>query len=215
MRHHPTRARTAAILLSTLALVLIAGAASAAEVERSKYNDKSVNATFDSTDASGCIRTWLSLWGFNAVVRSTQGSRTPEARGYLSVYRIDVCRGNALLLSASGSFPLEPGELTFKANLASATLTTTFLVFDYVSHTDKTVVVDLAWTATGPVWHGQDRVSFHTPGISFTNRQQGSGRSASASGSVLYDGSEMMSGPSDDGMIAVARVGAISIETFD
>jgi hypothetical protein len=210
MSRHSTRVHLA---VSALVFALAASAAGAQPtVDRYRIQREFAQASFNYPDSSGCLLTFVSVSVTESAQRIEPGKPEPRAMGFVSLVRIDICHQNQVLFVAQGERELQPDELQFGVNLGSAALHSVFDLFESVTATRHTATVDLTWTATSPATHIQSRYSDSGPGFRHAFREVGSRRTADAVGSVLYDSTELVSGPSVNTYIVNVRDGQLSID---
>jgi hypothetical protein len=170
-----------------------------------------VNASFSSTDPSGCITADVFLFAAEASPHDPPGPAQPLAAVSLSIYQFDNCTGATLLSAGSSGFVSVPKEdIQVLGRSDSATLSTTLEVFDFVSNTSLSVNIDLTWTATGDPTHINERSLVQSPGSLVLARSSSVAREAEASGSISVRGTNLTPEPSDSGGIASVQIGQVT-----
>jgi hypothetical protein len=134
---------------------------------------KTVQAGFDSYDASGCVET-------SAYVVGDLGLSGSDAAAYVSVSRYDYCTGAYLYADGSTT----QINLQVDNKLDASSLTATIPVYDYYNDVSFNLAVNLAWTATGPASTYSDHSTFRGPGYKNVSSFRGTFRPAEATGSI-------------------------------
>ncbi len=162
-----------------------------------RFQSKTAFADFDST--SGCIETFVFLDG-------TQSGTSPEADVFIGQF--DNCTQTQLLGAFGSTF-----TPTFQVGgkLASASLSATISVFDFVSGNTFNVSVSMSWTATGPLSHEVGSSHFHTKNFIENFHFNDDFRDASASGTVSDGTSNFTPSPSVFAQIASFKSGDVTI----
>jgi hypothetical protein len=148
-------------------------------VSRYSFRGKTVQAGFQSYDASGCVETDAYLVG--SLSRSGGGgSPGGDAFAYLAVSQYDYCTGAWMYADGSTSqLDLQVGH-----KLDAASLTATIPVYDYSTGATRDLSVNVAWTATGDATSAKNHYVFRSSGLKAVSNFSGEFRPAEASGSI-------------------------------
>ena len=198
-------------LLAALGLVLAAlsqpTSASAADIFH--FRGRSVDASFASTDASGCVYTGVDVVAAEQISQTPPGAGEPTAWIFIHIFKADFCT-NTVIHSASASAPLSESELEFTGKLRSATLQTMVSVFDFESETSFEVTVNLSWTASSPRTRENIHIHLNREGCHFNYHDLTAYRFADVSGTVS-DGSTNLTPESSQiaGSIFSAKYGQV------
>ena len=157
-----------ALLLSLLVTVLPAHAAGA-ETQHFSFKGQFAEASFQSVDSSGCIKTVVTVIAQDGRIKQA-GPPEATARGEINLFQIDTCAGR-LLLSAFGLLTLTPEQFQIDKHLNAATLSAIIEITDVVSGNAFPVDVSVNWTGSGDIVRLKDPV-------------HGTSRNATASGTV-------------------------------
>ena len=154
--------------------------AQAASHLRFQIKDRAANASFSSLDPSGCVETFLFVFGSNETVKEGPGK---PATGPLAVVRLsqyDFCN-NTL-----GEFFGFADDATFEVSrqLDHARLKATVPGFFDETGAEAPAVVDLTWTGAGELFSESSRLRLKFPGSMLTQWFKGTFRPAQVSGSV-------------------------------
>jgi|SRR6266571_4649693 hypothetical protein len=190
------------LLLSLVALTFSATAprahaAGSGSVTVFRFQSMTAFADFDST--SGCIETF-------AEVDGTQSGTSPEADVFIGQF--DNCTQTQLLGAFGSTFT---PNFQVGGKLASASLSATISVFDFVSGNTFSVSVNTTWTATGPLSHEIGSFHFHTKNFIENFHFNDDFRDASASGTVSDGTTNFTPSPSVFAQIASFKSGDVII----
>jgi hypothetical protein len=151
-------------------------------------------ATFHSTDSSGCIVTNVFLGAVNDTIKQT-GHPEQESMAGMFIGQSDLCKG-AQLIDANGlASPLAADAFQINPHLTQATLNTTIEVFDLVSETSFPVNVSMSWTGSGPTSPIKEHFHLKSPGLKVNQHLEGIFRNATASGSATAAGTNFTPEP--------------------
>lgn len=160
-----------------------AARASATAVERIRFQirEAAVTADFSSIDPSGCLETFVSVFGAEQTLKQGAGTGAPRPLAAVQVIEFNFCT-NEVPRSIFG----QTDEASFQASkkLTDARLLATIPAFDVVSEVEVQVVVDLAWTGTGELTTQSNRFRLKTPGRLVSQWSKGTSRPAEVSGTV-------------------------------
>jgi hypothetical protein len=169
------------------------GSARAASHLRFQIRDRAANASFSSVDPSGCVETFVFVFGSDETVKENRGK---PAAGPLAVVRLsqyDFCNNTV------GEFFGFAEDVTFEVSrkLDHAHLKATVPGFVDETGAEAPAVVDLTWTGIGELFSetGRSRVKF--PGSMLTQWFKGTFRPAEVSGSVTVGKQNLATGPVD------------------
>jgi hypothetical protein len=207
------RIRTALLAVAAAALVaaVLASTSGAAEVLVDRYTGPTLLASFKRVD--GCVTRQTDLFAFSDRSTRSQIGTMDNGAVYADFQTFDPC--GAGRREHIAIVPLPRGALHVDGDLETATLRGTYPFWDSVRNEWASMTLDLAWSATGPLW------------IDSWHARTGSGalgrfrlfddtlehRPAQASGSVFDGVVDWTSGASLLGAeIDFARVGTIAVE---
>jgi hypothetical protein len=142
----------------------------------SRFHGLSAQANFDNLSPNGCIDTFVFVDGFQNTFNKQTSSGADVFIG-----QFDNCT-NTQLLGASGSTFNPTFQVSNK--LASASLSATISVFDFVSGNTFDVSVSVAWTSTSAIGHENQTFHFHTKAFTENAHFNADFRDANASGTV-------------------------------
>lgn len=206
------------------ALAMSAFLPSLANAEAHQYRASGPGASanfYDST--SGCITTSVGL--SVAGGRFTEEGPGPSPAAYLGLFIVeyDLCTGEEgpVLISERSALVPIPVE-SFQAQggvggLRSASLQVTVDAYnEFTGHVDP-VTIDLTWTGVGPVTRGHHNENVSYPHIRQISTFLGTQRDATATGSVVVEGRDLVANArfmggtlsfSKYGLITIVRSGA-------
>jgi len=175
--------------LASLAVLVVASTAvaDAASSKVSVVNLRGplVNALFTSFDASGCIETDTFVTANQPSYQQLPGAPVTTVVAGVSIFEYDSCTDTTILQAAGDteSFPL--GSLQVSKQLDWATLAGTMTLTNIDTNATFDVDINVAFTGTSAI-HRDDVNSndFYGGGCHVLNRWKGSGRTATASGTV-------------------------------
>ena len=177
-----------------------AASASAARVSvraashlRFQIKDRAANASFSSLDPSGCVETFVFVFGSNETVKEGPGR---PATGPLAVVRLsqyDFCNNTV------GEFFGFAEDATFEVSrkLDQARLEATVPGFIDETGADAPAVVDLTWKGAGELFSETARSRVKFPGSMLTQWFKGTFRPAQVSGSVTIGKQNVATAPVD------------------
>ncbi len=167
-----------------------------------------VNASFASTDPSGCIDTEVFVTANDEIARQ---STEPTSNGYaaVGVFQQNTCTGTTLLSAYGEKTPLPAGELVVSKQLDGATLSSTIPVVDDVSGASFPLTVDMTWLGTGDLYRNRSFSNDLYGGrCRVIDRWKGTGRDAQATGSVWDQTTNFTPEPSQSAEIGDVIVGS-------
>lgn len=196
-------------ILGLLAMTLLAPAlAATAETLHFSSSGRFAEASFHSTDASGCIETIVSITAVDRRVKDDGAPSQLESGAIATVIQRDVCSGTQL------TFAVGTAELAAEAfqidQLDSATLNTSITVQDFVSGSSFAVGVSLSWQATADPARVRDHFLIQEPGLTVNSRTDGTGRAGTVAGTVT-DGTTNFTPEPGVGLLGVAKAGEVVV----
>lgn len=198
---------TVVLVMALLALVLPT-TAWAGDVF--KFKGASADAFFSSVDGAGCVFTDVFLFASDEAVHNPPGSGGASSATSLFIAQYDACAG-AQLLAADGFAPLTAVDFQMQNRLEGATLNATVNVYDYVTGNSFTVVINLAWSATGPIGRQNGHYHYQSPGCTTSGHTNGTFRPASATGSISDGTTNFISAPSNSAGLRQVKNGDVTI----
>jgi hypothetical protein len=160
---------------------------------RFRIKDRAANASFSSVDPSGCVETFVFVFGAIETVKEGPGK---PATGPLAVVRLsqfDFCNHTI------GEFFGFAEDATFEVSrkLDQAHLKATVPGFLDETGAEAPAVVDLTWTGTGELFSETARTRLKFPGSMLTQWFKGTFRPAQVSGSVTVGKQNLATDPVD------------------
>ena len=173
---------------------------------RFQVKDRAANASFSSLDPSGCVETFVFVFGSNETLKEGPGK---PASGPLAVVRLsqfDFCNNTV------GEFFGFAEDATFEVSrkLDQARLKATVPGFADETGADASAVVDLTWTGAGELFSETARSRVKFPGSMLTQWFKGTFRPAQVSGSVTIGKTNVATDPVD-ALIIRATQGAFEV----
>jgi hypothetical protein len=206
--------RTRLLLVVSLAMVLLALAlparAAGAETLHLSFAGQTADATFFSTDPSGCVSTEVFLLVTDG--RSRDGTGQPEvaSTALIIVSQADLCTRTELV-AADGTAVLAPGQFQIDGQLTAASLTATIEVFDFVSGASFPVDVNVSWTGVGETASAKVRLHQTFPGFKVNQRTDRTFREATATGTVSDGTTNFTPEPTASAELASVKQGEVDI----
>ena len=165
------------------ALAPTAGTAAGPLTESTGLSGPLVNAEFVSTDPTGCVETDVFV-SANSGTEQDHAGTLHYGVASVSLFEYDVCTDTVVRQAVGLDDALAAGQLQVSKQLDLATLDATIEVIDIDTGTAFPVTVDVTWTGTSDVSRSHSNTNDLYPGCHVINRWKGSGRSASAAGTV-------------------------------
>jgi hypothetical protein len=199
----------AAVLALTLTALTLPTPAWAGQLFRSSGNF--ANASFFSTDPTGCINTSVFLSGSENEFQQPPGVPTTSTGVFVSIFQFDNCTFTFLSGFGFGS------GLSFRVAgaLTQATLTGTIPVtffsccpFQFIT---RNVSVDMTWTGTAGLSRQISTSHFQFPGLIVNSQFRGLSRPAQASGSVSDGTTNFTPNPSTFGFLGSADSHTVNV----
>lgn len=154
-----------------------------AAAEQYRWRGPGADASFSSTDDTGCIVTDVSLFTRDETIQNPPGQPSRGSFVYLAIYQFDYCAG-LQLRAAEGWASIGADDLQVARKLGSATLSTLVTMYDWLSDSYFDVSVDLSWSANGPASQQSSSYRSHTPDCKYHSRFRGTFRSADVNGTI-------------------------------
>ncbi len=158
----------------------------AADSLQFQYSGQDAAVELGSTDPAGCVFTNVRVGAIDGRIK--QGSQ-PETSSHVFVLigQYNACT-DTRLIAAIGQAPVVPVAFQIDPQLSTATLNATLEVFDYVSARSYPVDISVNWTATGDAVRLKGSTQTRSAGFLVSERFDGSGRQATAAGTVSLNG---------------------------
>ena len=195
--------RSISLLVATIGFpVLLAGCDDAAEVPsgpkaenpasaarvsaraashfRFQIKDRAANASFSSVDPSGCVETFVFVFGSNETTKEGPGKPNTGPLAVVQLSQMDFCNNTI------GEFFGFAEDVAFEVStkLDQAHLKATVPGFLDETGVEAPAVVDLTWTGAGELFSQTDRSRIKFPGSMLTQWFKGTFRPAQISGTV-------------------------------
>lgn len=167
-----------------------------------------MEAFFSSTE--GCVVTDVYVLAREEVSKNPPETRISTLAVHLLLSQFDTCT-NTQLLAGIGDTPVAREDFRLAGNLESATLSTTVSLLDLESGTTFDALVNLAWTAFGPLTRESTSFRYHTPDCKIHTRLQGTMRLAEASGTVSDGTTNFTPEPSLQAQLFTSKSGEMSV----
>jgi hypothetical protein len=144
-----------------------------------QIKDRAANASFSSLDASGCVETFVFVFGSNETVKQS-GKPATGPLAVVQLQQYDFCNntiGEYFGVAEDAAF--EVGQKLDRAHLKAT-------VPGFLGETgvEAPAVVDLTWTGAGDLFSQTDRSRVKFPGSMLTQYFKGTFRPAQVSGTV-------------------------------
>jgi hypothetical protein len=205
-------------MMVVLATVVMAngGGAGAAVLSHSTFKGKNASATFLNNEPITCadgsvgvLETSLSVTGAEFVSRSHQSRPTQTNEATLFASTFDSCTGTVIFSSGVLAGAFAPDDLT------SATFTGTVPLTQFDGTSAGSVTLNLTLTGTGFISSSAStfRFTFEGPDgpVVVSGHQKGQSRPATASGSVVMNGVELI-GAFQDAVLADSKSGTLQLQ---
>jgi hypothetical protein len=180
---------------------------SALKADRTRFQvrDRAANASFISVDPSGCVETFVFVFGAQETVKEGPGAPSTGPLAFVQLSRFNFCTNEIEELFGITS------DATFEVNrkLDQAHLRATVPGF-VADGVEAPAVVDLTWTGAGDLISESDRYRLKLAGVMITQWFKGTYRPAQVSGTVMV-GDENIAGDPLDALIIRARQGSFEI----
>ena len=169
----------------------IRAAPARASTTRFRLREVGAQAAFSSVDPSGCIETFVSIFGAEQTLKET-GKPTEQPLAIVQVFVLDFCTGTVLrnLFGITNDV-----EVVGDRKLNRATVQGTIPVSDEITGAAEEVEVDVTWTGVGGLTALSDRFHVRQPGFFLNFQFKGTLRQAEVSGSIAVGGENLITGP--------------------
>jgi hypothetical protein len=177
------------------------GSTRAASHLRFQIKDRAANASFISVDPSGCVETFVFVFGSSETVKQGPGKPATGPLAVVQLSQYDFCN-NTL-----GEYFGFAEDATFEVSrkLDQAHLKATVPGFLDETGVEAPAVVDLTWTGAGELFSQTDRTRVKFPGSMLTQWFKGTFRPAQVSGSVTVGKQNLATDPVDALIIRVTQ----------
>jgi hypothetical protein len=154
--------------------------ARAADHLRFQIKDRAANASFSTLDPSGCVETFVFVFGSNETIKGGSGKPTTGPLAVVRLSQFDFCNNTI------GEFfgITEDAAFEVSRQLDQAHLKATVPGFFDETGAEAPAVVDLTWTGAGDLFTETSRERVKFPGSMLTQWFKGTFRPAQVSGSV-------------------------------
>jgi hypothetical protein len=154
--------------------------ARAASHFRFQIKDRAANASFSSVDPSGCVETFVFVFGSNETTKAGPGKPSTGPLAVVQLSQMDFCNNTI------GEFFGFGEDVAFEVStkLDRAHLKATVPGFLDETGVEAPAVVDLTWTGAGELFSQTDRSRIKFPGSMLTQWFKGTFRPAQISGTV-------------------------------
>lgn len=192
---------TRALALMGAGLLLIGSAAPLAaasgNVSVDNLRGPLVNASFSSLDPTGCVETDTFVTANRPTDQQLPGPGSTTGVGGVDIWVYDWCTDTTLFQAYGETDSLTADEFQVSRQLDWALLNTTMPATDPDTGTTVDVAIAVAFTGTSDITRNSTGSNDRYPGgCHVINRWKGSGRDASASGSVSVGGTNYTADPS-------------------
>ena len=181
---------------STAAAATATGTATHGNVAVVHLRGPLVNASFSTTDPTGCVTTDVFV-SANSGTEQDQPGTLHYAVASVQIYQYDACTDTTLRDAAGLSDSLATGAFQVSKQIDQASLHTTILASDLVSGASFPVTVDIGLVGISDIVRNHSNTNEVYPGCHIINRWKGSGRDAVATGSVSDGTTNLTPAPSD------------------
>jgi hypothetical protein len=175
-----------------------------------RIRQEAADAFWETTDAAG-VETFV------YVLASDDPSLPTGSFAYVTIFRFDPnCEPKeenpcTALVNLEGYADIDPDAFVIDGHLASARLSATVEVYDYLTDTTRTLEIDLSWTGTSAVFRTVAHFHEKTPEYTLHRHFNGTQREAVTAGTVLDGTSNFTPEPTERGAIFSLKFGEIVI----
>ena len=180
--------------------------ARAASHFRFQIKDRAANASFSSVDPSGCVETFVFVFGSNETTKAGPGKPSTGPLAVVQLSQYDFCNNT---LGEYFGFA-EDAAFEVSRKLDQAHLKATVPGFLDETGVEAPAVVDLTWTGAGELFSETDRSRVKFPGSMLTQWFKGTFRPAQVSGTVTVGKQNLASDPVD-ALIIRATQGSLEV----
>lgn len=156
-----------------------------------------VNAWFSAIDPGGCIVTDTFVTANRPTDQQLPGAGTTTGIAAVDVYRYDACTGDGLLQLNGETDALALGDFWVSNQLDQARLHTTIAATNLDSGAMVSLAIDVSFVGTSAITRNHSNTNEVYPGCHVLNRWKGSGRQATASGTVSDGATSFVPSQSD------------------
>lgn len=210
--------RSGGLTVLSLGLLVLAPVSTASAagptVEAEYQRGPLVNANFSTIDESGCIDTETFVTANLTTDRRNDASGNTGGTAGVDVFQYDLCTDTVLLQLAGFTESLDPADFAVSNQLDWATLHTSITVDNIDTGETSEVAVDVAWSGTSDITRNHSNTNEVYPGCHVLNRWTGSGREASAAGTVTQGEVNFAPDPSQSAEIGFVHDGFVVIGCF-
>jgi hypothetical protein len=171
-----------------------------------QIRDRAANASFSSVDPSGCVETFVFVFGSNETVKEGPGKPSTGPLAVVQLSQYDFC--NNTLGEYFGI--AEDAAFEVSRKLDQAHLKATVPGFLDETGVETPAVVDLTWTGAGDTFSQTDRSRVKFPGSMLTQWFRGTFRPAQVSGTVTV-GKQDLATDLVDALIIRATQGSFEV----
>jgi hypothetical protein len=173
------------------------GSCSPASVSSCSFKGNSASVSFESWDASGCLRTAVSVFASEGFTHTPPGGQEDTGAGTtVSLFQFNFCTGDfSQYIQAFGTSE----DTVFKApaSLDTASATGTAILTDFGANygAQLTATFDVTWKGTGNITNTID--SMHLRGLNYSTHVHvnADSRIAIATGSIVVSGVNYVTAP--------------------
>ena len=207
--------RRVGLILFSLGVLVMAPisttTATTGKVESEHQRGPLVNASFSTLDDSGCIDTETFVTANQTTDYRNDATGATTGIAAVNVFVFDQCTGETLLQLVGDTESLQPGDFQVSNQWDWASLRTTITVTNIDTGETSDIAVDMTWIGTSDVHRDHENTNEVFAGCHILNRWNGTGRDASASGSVTQDGASFAPGASQSAEIGFVHDGFVVI----
>jgi len=175
----------ATLTLGLLMLSPSVASAASSKVTVENLRGPLVNASFSSTDPSGCIQTDTFVTANRPTDQQLPGRGTTTGIAAVSIFEFDSCSDTTLLQAVGETDTVNAADFQVSRQYDWASLRTTITLTNIDTGKTFDVDVNVAWTGTSDIRRDHSNTNdLYGGGCHVLNRWKGSGRDADASGSV-------------------------------
>ncbi len=160
---------------------------------RFQIKDRAANASFGSIDPSGCVETFVFVFGAQETVKTGPGKPATGPLAVVQLSEIDFCNNTIRELFGIA----DDANFEVSRKLDQARLRATIPGFDEVNGELVPAVVDLSWAGAGDLITESDRYRLKLPGVMTTQWFKGTYRPAQVSGTVMVGDRNLADDPLD------------------
>jgi hypothetical protein len=173
---------------------------------RFQIKDRAANASFSSVDPSGCVETFVFVFGSNETVKAGPGRPATGPLVVVQLSQYDFCNNT---LGEYFGFA-EDAAFEVSRKLDQAHLKATVPGFLDETGVEAPAVVDLTWTGAGELFSETARSRVKFPGSMLTQWFKGTFRPAQVSGTVTVGKQNLATDPVD-ALIIRATQGSLEV----